>query len=216
MVAQGVKVKDAYTKAGYTGGDLARYDLRRSADVDARVNWILAQRIEADTKRRHASEKPIADLNTRVLRELEMIAFSDTREIVQWQRIPLLDPDGNVTGFRDEITPTPSHKLKASAAAAIKGVSTKSGSLKIETHDKLAALAQLARILGLCHDATPSTNVTMTQVNIGGESTALESARRLAFALAAAQHAALYAPPGEPLTIEGKAAREKQSEGEKR
>jgi hypothetical protein len=66
MVAQGVEVKDAYAKAGYTGGDLARCDLRRSADVDARVNWILAQRIKAATKRRHASEKPIADLRTRV------------------------------------------------------------------------------------------------------------------------------------------------------
>src|SRR5208283_4864019 len=49
-------------------------------------------------------------------------------------RVAVVDSDGNVTGYRDEITPTPRHKLKASASAAVKGVMTKSGSLRIETH----------------------------------------------------------------------------------
>jgi Terminase small subunit len=205
-VAAGLPVKDAYVRAGYKGNDVSRYELRRCADIDSRVNWLLAQRIEADTKRRHASEKPIADLKTRVVRELERLAFSDTREIVQWQRVPVLDADGNVTGFRDEMTPTPSHNLKASAAAAVKGVSAKSGSLKIEMHDKLAALAQLAKILGLSQDAAPSTNVTVNQLNMNsGPETAFEAARRLAFALAKAQQSgALVAK--DPQIIDGESS----------
>ena len=205
MVAQGVPVIDAHARAGYKGNAMSRHNLRRAPDVDQRVTRLLEQRIETDTKRGHASGKPIADLKTRVVRELERLAFSDAREIVQWQRVPVLDADGNASGFRDEITPTPSHNLKASAAAAVKGVTTKSGSLKIEIHDKLAALAQLAKILGLSQDVAPAPSVTVNQLNLNnGPGTALEAARRLAFALAMAQHAGIAA--SHPTVIENEKA----------
>jgi hypothetical protein len=72
-------------------------------------------------------------------------------------------------------------------------VTTKSGSLKIEMHDKLAALAQLARIFGLSQDATPPTSVTVNQLNMSSvPDTAFEAARRLAFALAKAQQSAAF------------------------
>jgi hypothetical protein len=70
MVASGVPVKDAYRRANYSGGDDARWDLRRSADVDLRVNWLLEERIRRDTERRHRSEKKIDDIRMRTLREL--------------------------------------------------------------------------------------------------------------------------------------------------
>ena len=82
-------------------------------------------------------------------------------------------------------------------------MTTKSGSLKIDVHDKLNALEKLGKALGLFQDAAPVQNVTVTQLNVSGPDTALEAARRLAFAIAAAQRAAKQAP--EPLTIEGKA-----------
>jgi len=186
MVASGVPVKDAYRRANYSGGDDARWDLRRSVDVDLRVNWLLQERIRRDTERRHRSEKKLDDIRMRVLRELERVAFTDVRDLTQWDRKSVIGDDGTVQGFRDELMPTPSHMLTAAQAAAIRCITTKGGALKIDVHDKLVALDKLARALGLFQDAAPAaSSVTVNQVNVG-ESTALEAARRLAFALAKA------------------------------
>ena len=93
----------------------------------------------------------------------------------------------------------------------VKSVTTKSGALKFEVHDKLPALGQLAKVTGLTQDAT--TQVTVNQLNVSqGPETALELARKLAFALASAQRAALAAPT-EPPTIEGISATEGISSG---
>jgi hypothetical protein len=144
-------------------------------------------------------------MRLRVAKEFERLAFADVRDVVAWERRPLYDADGNVIGYRDEMTATPSHKLKPSQAAAVKGVTTKSGRLKIEFHDKIAALTQMAKILGMTQDVAPAPSVTVNQLALNnGPETALEAARRLAFALAAAQHAAEQAKR-EPPTIEGTA-----------
>jgi hypothetical protein len=122
-----------------------------------------------------------------VVRELERIAYSDIRDVVQWDREPALDSDGNVIGFKDAIMVTPSHLLTREQTAQIRSVTTKSGALKFETYDKLAALAQLAKILGVAPEPQPHTvssaTVNVQQVNIGGPDSALESLRRLAFAI---------------------------------
>ena len=139
----------------------------------------------------------------RVHKELERVAFADARDLVQWDREPILDAAGNVSGYRDVMVPTPSRQVTRDQAASVRSVTTKSGSLKIDVHDKLNALEKLGKALGLFQDAAPVQNVTVTQLNVSGPDTALEAARRLAFAIAAAQRAAKQAP--EPLTIEGKA-----------
>ena len=194
MVAQGVPVKDAYARAGYKGNDQSRSDLRRSFDVDARVKWLLMRRVEADTEARHKSEKKRGDLKDRVLEELARVALSDARDLVQWDREPILDEQGNVQGFRDVMTATPSRKLSRSQAAAVRSVTTKSGALKIDVHDKLAALDKLARALGLFTDSAPvSQSITVNQVNVG-EVQALEAARRVAFLLSQASPASEAAP----------------------
>jgi hypothetical protein len=41
------------------------------------------------------------------------------------------------------MTITPSHRLKSGVAATVKSVTTKSGALKFDVHDKLSALMQL-------------------------------------------------------------------------
>jgi hypothetical protein len=56
-VAAGIPVKDAYVRAGYKGNNVSRYELRRCADIDARVNWLLAKRVEDDTKARHKARR---------------------------------------------------------------------------------------------------------------------------------------------------------------
>src|SRR5271166_2550272 len=155
MVANSVPVVIAYERAGYKGGDDSRSQLRRSAYVDSRITWLVNQRIRSDTAARHRREKPIDDMRLHVAKEFERVAFADVRDVVAWERRPVFDADGNVTGYRDEITPTPSHLLNAGQAAAVKGVTTKSGSLKIEFHDKIAALTQMAKILGMTPDAAP-------------------------------------------------------------
>ena len=194
MVAQGIPVRDAYARAGYKGSDQARSDLRRSFDVDARVKWLLMRRVEADTEARHKSEKKRGDLKDRVLEELARVALSDARDLVQWDREPILDEQGNVQGFRDVMTATPSRKLSRSQAAAVRSVTTKSGALKIDVHDKLAALDKLARALGLFTDSAPvSQSITVNQVNVG-EVQALEAARRVAFLLSQASPASEAAP----------------------
>jgi hypothetical protein len=70
-------------------------------------------------------------------------------DVVQWNREPALDADGNVIGFKDTMKVTPSHLLTREQTAQIRSVTTKSGALKFETYDKLAALGQLAKILGV-------------------------------------------------------------------
>ena len=199
LVARLVPVKDAYEQCGYSGGDAARTQLRRAPDVDARIAWLLANRVESDTKRRHASEKKFEDARLRLVQELERVAYADVRDLVQWDRRPVLDQDGNVTGFADEVVATPSHKLSRAQAANVKEISTKAGAVRIATHDKLVALDKLARVLGMFQDAAPPpSSLTVNQVNVGDVG-ALELARRLAFILASAG-----SQQPEPVTIEGK------------
>jgi hypothetical protein len=89
---------------------------------------------------------------------------------------------------------TPSRQLTREQAARVKSFTTKSGGLRFEVHDKLGALAHLARILGLAtSEAAPgSTNITNnTQVNVVGTANepAIDAVKRRAFALEKAARA---------------------------
>jgi hypothetical protein len=188
IVAQGVPVAIAYERAGYKGGEVSRSQLRRSAVVDARVSWLLAKRIEDDTRARHKAEKKIPDARERVIRELERLAFNDIRDLVQWDKRAVLDDDGQVVGFEDIMVVKPSRLMTPDQAASVRSVTTKAGQLKVETHDKLGALEKLAKVLGLYVEPTAppvSQSVTVNQMNFNSDN-ALEAARRLAFALAKA------------------------------
>jgi hypothetical protein len=197
-IVQGHRLAPAYEIAGFSGkSPRLPWQLRHKPAVDARVSWLLAQRVEADTRARHRGEKPITDARLRLIRELEKVAYSDVRDLVAWDKEPIFDADGAVTGYRDRMTVTPSHRLKPGVAATVKSVTTKSGALKFDLHDKLNALMQLGKILGLYTDAasaTATTNVQVNQVNIGGDN-ALEAVRRLAFAIQKAQHSQLLTEP---------------------
>ena len=71
MLVEGVPIQTAYERAGFKGGEKARRQLRNHPDIKARVSWLLEQRINSATKRRHRAEKPIADLRARTMKELE-------------------------------------------------------------------------------------------------------------------------------------------------
>ena len=172
------------------------------------MTWLLAKRIEADTRARHRTEEKIADARLRLIGELERVAYSDVRDVVQWDREPELDQNGNVIGFKDAMKVTPSHLLSKEQATQVRSVTTKSGALKFEVHDKLAALAQLAKILGVAPEPQSQTvnnaTVNVQQVNIGGADNALEAARRLAFALAKAERAMALAGATDAPDVERK------------
>jgi hypothetical protein len=117
---------------------------------------------------------------------------------MQWDRVPEFDCEGNVLGWRDEVIATPSHLLTADQAAQVRSITTKKGTVTFEVHDKLAALDKLARVLGLYHEPpAPPSAVMVNQVNIGGDN-ALEAVRRLAFAIARAQHTQSLLPQPAP------------------
>lgn len=195
LVAKGVKLPDAYRQAGYTGNEAARRSLRAQPDIDARIMALLERQIEDDAKARHKRERPILDRKSRITSQLEALAFSDIRDVIQWTTEPILDDDGNVTGLKPKMTLTPSHLMTPAQAASIKRVFMKAGELNVEWNDQLGALEKLAKIEGMYQDGAPSTvNNTLNQVNIGSDN-ALEAVRRLAFAIQKAQHS-------QPLTIE--------------
>lgn len=187
-IAKGVKSETAYKDAGYKGNSNSRRVLRTAKDIDGRIAFLLDNRIAQDTKLRHKHETPTQDRKARIISQLESLAFSDIRDVLQWERVPTLDDEGNVTGFRDVMTVTPSHNLTKAQAAGLKKIGTKAGELNIEWHDQRAALQELAKIEGLYQDAGPTTiSTTLNQVNFGS-TPALDAVRRLAFAIQKAQH----------------------------
>jgi hypothetical protein len=188
-IAKGIKSELAYKDAGYKGNSNSRRVLRTAKDIDGRIAFLLDNRIANDTKLRHKREQPQTDRKARIISQLEHIAFSDIRDAIQWRRVPIINDDGDVTGFENVMTFTPSDKLTKAQSAGLKKIGSKGGELNVEWHDPIAALEKLAKIEGLFQDgpSTVTTNNTVNQVNFG-QTPALEAVRRLAFAIQKAQH----------------------------
>jgi phage terminase small subunit len=80
---------------------------------------------------------------------LRPIAFADIRKVVTWgAAVPLKDPEtGEIVVVQDIVV---REDLDDAAAAMIaKIVRGKDGSLRVELHDKLAAIEKIAKLLGL-------------------------------------------------------------------
>ena len=91
-IVQGHRLGPAYQIAGFEGkSPRLPWQLRHRPHIDARINWLLAKRIEDDTKARHKAEKQIPDARARLIRELERLAYTDLRDVVSWDRKPILD-----------------------------------------------------------------------------------------------------------------------------
>ncbi len=191
-VANGHKLERAHELAGFKPDRKTAWSLRHRPDISRRIDAILKERIEVDTRRRARREKKEEALRDQVLAELGRIAFADVRDVVRWGREAVTSPDGEVLEVCDRVSVIPSDRLPSDAAAAVKNVFTKSGQVRIEMHDKHAALVSLAKHLGLFGDASSAQPVTINQTNIG-DIPALDAARKVAFLLAAARAQALPA-----------------------
>lgn len=202
LIANGMKVADAYTRAGYKGSGEARSDLRNAPDVVGRLNWMLGERVKREAMRVPPEEKVLADSKARLLRELERIAYSRITDVVAWERKPVFNAAGDVTGFVDEMEAKPSHGLSADTIAGIKSVKTKAGAIQIETQDKLQALEKLMKFHGIGNEPPAAAPVTVNQLNVGDVS-AVEAARKVAYMLAAIQsRGQLIAPEPEPAMVD--------------
>lgn len=96
--------------------------------------------IEAAQRERSARTGVTAD---RVVQEIARVAFSSLRDVATW------GPSGVQVRPDDEITPE--------AAAAIAEISETNTGVKVKLHNKVAALEQLARHVGLYNDrASPA------------------------------------------------------------
>ncbi len=195
-VAAGEHPKDAYVTAGFKGSGSALKALRFDRDVKDRIAWLLRGRIRANAQRAARQDEKEADARLRLIRELEAIAYVDVGDLVQWDRKPRFDADGALVGYDDILDLTPSHLLSKAQRAAVKSVSRtvkKDGTtVRLDTNGKQDALALLAKILGMTANDSPapSSVTNNTQVNVTvGDGSALDAARRLAFALEKAARA---------------------------
>ena len=185
-VANGSKLKDAYAIAGFTGlSPKLSWELRHKPHVDARVRWLLDERVKASTRTFVRRQKKDGDLLARALQKLDDIISTDVREIVDWRREPVLNDNGEVIDIAETVAIKDSAKISARAASAIRGVFTKSGKIRLELHDQRAAASDIVKLLS-GSDAQPASNVTVNQINVG-TTDALEAAKRVSFLLAAAR-----------------------------
>ena len=200
-VVNGLKLRDAHKVAGYTGqSQQAAWNLRHTPEVDARIQALLKSRVSAQAVAFARRQKGSGDLLARVVKELEDIAFQDVREIVDWRREAVMNAAGEVIDMRETMQLRDSAKLTPSAAKAVKGVFRKGDSLRLELHDKRAALETLAKILKGDDVATTQTT-TNVQINVGAAG-AVDAVQRIAFLLASATSRQPAAPP--PVTIDAK------------
>lgn len=191
-ICRGLTLKKAHSIAGYEGAsEAAAWQLRHSHAVDARITWLLRQRVEAETRSFTRRQKSRGDLLARALQKLDDIMSTDIREVADWRREAVTNADGEVIEIAETMALKDASAISAKAAAAIKSVFTKSGKLRVEMHDTRAAAAEIVKLL-TGSDAQPSQTTNITQVNVGAVS-ATDAAQRIAFLLAAA--ASKAAPP---------------------
>ena len=202
-ICKGMKLRDAHRAAGYQDQtDQAAFQLRHREEVDARIRFLLQERVKADARSFARRQKVKGDLLDATLRRLADIAHTDPREIFAWREEATVNEAGEVIGTAPRLIVRDSKDISAAAATLIKGAFLKAGEVKIETHDQRAALVELAKLLK-GSDAAPPPNVTVNQVNVGGVD-ALAAASRVAFLLSSALARAPAAAP-EIKTIEGEA-----------
>jgi phage terminase small subunit len=85
---------------------------------------------------------------------LRPIAFSDIRKVCDWgPAIPLKDPvTGELVVVQDVVVRPPADLDDAAAAMIAKVIRSKDGSVRVELHDKLAAVEKIAKLMGLIKD----------------------------------------------------------------
>lgn len=210
LVANGSKLIDAHQRAGYSRNGNEACRMRWETEVDARIRQLIQERVDSQNRAFSRRQKSKGDLLQRAVKELESIAFQDIGEIAQWERVPAFDEKGSLTGERMALRIRDSAGLPGEARRAIKQVFTKGGDVRIEMHDKQAALTNIIKVLTGSDVQSSTTNVTVNQTNIG-DLNAVEAARRVAFMLRAMSNKAPPLIEAQPVHVSAKADDEPSS-----
>ena len=184
-VAEGATLVDAHELAGFARNRTEAWKLRHRPEVDGRIRWLAKARVEASTRKFATRKKTQGDLLAAATKRLADIAFLDPGELINWERTPIVNAEGEVTGYESALQVKDSAKLTAAQRAAVKGAFLKSGALRLELHDSVNALVNLHKLLS-GKDAPPSGSLVINQTNVG-DVPALEAARKVAFLIAAAR-----------------------------
>lgn len=159
-LADGMTADKAFIEAGFAANRGNAIRLKQNPDVQARIVELLG----------NAAER-VEITKARVMAELARIGFSDIRNAVQWRSnvavaaIDNRDPedafeeDGEFPEVRHQISNQveliDSSDIDDDTAAAISEVSmTDKGAIKVKFHNKIAALGDLAKILGMFKEDT--------------------------------------------------------------
>jgi phage terminase small subunit len=153
-IVEGMTGLDAYLKAQ---GELETADARRRKSAKVAANrWITRPDVDArirelrDNQRITEKTATSKALNIheitmdKIIGELAKIGFSDVREAIKWGgKLALDDEDGNSVTVDNAVWLVDSEKLPDHIAGAIKSISQTAQGIKIEFHDKKAALLAL-------------------------------------------------------------------------
>lgn len=193
-VCNGAKLQDAYNAAGFKGkANGSAWTLRHQPHLDARVQWVLNERVKADSRAFVRRQKSHTDMLDAAVKRLADLAMTDPRELFAWRNEAQLNAAGEVTGVTPRLMLRDSLDISPAAASLIKGAFVKAGEIKLETHDQRAALVDLVKILKGNDIGAGATTTNVTQINVGGVS-ALDAAQRVAFLLASMASRAPSAP----------------------
>lgn len=140
-LADGLRVVEAYVRAGYGGASrpAARANssaLAKEPRIAARVEYLRAEIAATQLARR-----------VRVVEELERVAYADPRQVLDW------GPQGVTLKGSDTLTPE--------AAAAVQSVKETKDGVQITLHPKVPALAKLAEIYRLAEGPAQQTTVVV-------------------------------------------------------
>lgn len=203
-IVNGMKLQEAHKLAGFTGAThAAAFNMRHRPEIDARIRWLLSERVKVDSHRYARRQNRKGDLLQRALAKLDDIMSTDVRELVDWRKEAVLNAAGEVVEVVERMSVKDASAISAKAASAIKGLITKGGRLQVELHDQRAAATDIVRLL-TGSDAQPAGNVTVNQVNVGAVSAA-DAAQRVMFLLASVAN---RIPP--PKTIDAVAVHNSQ------
>lgn len=190
QVARGMSQREAYRESGLGAEskdevvDSCASRLLSTDKVSARVDE-LKSRAAARTEREIA----------RVYEELARIGTADIRKAVQWgEATPLTDPETGETKSVQSIVLVPSNELDDATAACISEISEgKDGSKRIKFHNKIAALQEMGRHLGVAQkvEHTGKDGAPLTP-----PPSDMDLARWIAFTLTTAAMAKPDEPPG--------------------
>jgi phage terminase small subunit len=141
---------EAYRQAYDVGPDTKPETIHRCA-AELLANPKVTPRLEQ--MRAELRERNAITLD-RLVEALRPIAFSDIRKVVTWgPAIPLKDPEtGEVLVVQDVVVKPADEMDDAAAAMIAKVIRSKDGSVRVELHDKLAAVEKIAKLMGLIKD----------------------------------------------------------------